>query len=235
MQFADFDRKTNGSPFTNVEFVLFDAVGTLIYTDPSPAQLYQSVGVRFGYHLSVDEVQQRFQEAFKKHHTNGPTEESVERQRWRNVIGDVFSTGPDTDIFEPLWKHFSEPESWKVFPDVADIFAELEQRNLPFAIASNFDDRLVHLCKHLSPLNRVKSIFHSSAVGWSKPHPEFFSRVQRQLGVTPSRILLVGDDNEKDLGGALNAGWQALLIDRSGTRRDEQTVATLTEVLKFIR
>jgi putative hydrolase of the HAD superfamily len=121
-----------------------------------------------------------------------------------------------------------------VFDDVEETLAELLERKIPVGIASNFDDRLLHLFNVLPPLNRVHRIFHSSAVGWSKPRPEFFLKVQRQLNVDPAKILLVGDDEEKDLAGALNAGWQALLIDRSGKRRDQKTIGNLSEVFEFL-
>jgi putative hydrolase of the HAD superfamily len=229
MQPTASDRKVRPSALTFAEFILFDAVGTLIFADPAPARVYHEIGQRFGSNLSVDQANQRFLAAFKKHHISGPTAEAVERWRWQQVVADVFGTEPDSDLFNALWDHFSHYDSWKLYPDVADVFVELERRGIPFGIASNFDARLLSICGGLSPLNRVQKVFHSAAVGWSKPDPNFFAHVQRQLGVDASKILLVGDDKEKDFAGATNAGWQALLIDRNGTT-DGNAISKLTEL-----
>lgn len=226
--------KTDRRELTTVDFVLFDAVGTLIYPHPSPAEVYHEFGHRHGRDLSLDEVRLRFSAAFHKYHVSGPTQESIEYQRWQRVIADVFDTPLESDLFLALWEHFSRPQSWKVFDDVAAAFDELRRRHVPFGIASNFDARLIRLCAELPPLNGVGRIFHSSAVGWAKPQLEFFTFVQQQLDIEPARILLVGDDEVKDLGGALTASWQAILVDRSTDRRDKQTINNLMNVLEFL-
>jgi putative hydrolase of the HAD superfamily len=219
---------------TSVEIVLFDAVGTLIFPDPQPAAVYQQIGSRHGVELPLDVVRDRFSTAFSKHHISGPTDEPMERRRWRHVIADVFEMAFESNLFDALWDHFCQPGSWKVFDDAAETFGELQRRNVPVGIASNFDARLLRLCRELPPLSSVHTIYYSAAVGWSKPRPEFFAAIQGQLGVEAAKILLVGDDKEKDLGGALNAGWQALLIDRSGQGPDGKTIARLTDIFKLI-
>ncbi|MHA4818288.1 HAD family hydrolase [Streptomyces aculeolatus] len=53
----------------------------------------------------------------------------------------------------------------------------------------------------------------SSEVGYGKPDPRFYEQVSRAAGVSPERILFVGDDRENDVLGPTKAGMQAAWID----------------------
>lgn len=51
-----------------------------------------------------------------------------------------------------------------------------------------------------------------------KPSREFFHSAVRALGVAPDRVLMIGDDAEADIGGAMAAGLPAALV-RTGKYR----------------
>ncbi|MFL5908543.1 MAG: TIGR01458 family HAD-type hydrolase [Solirubrobacterales bacterium] len=53
-----------------------------------------------------------------------------------------------------------------------------------------------------------------------KPAPSFFELAVRELGVTPDRAAMVGDDVEADVGGALDAGLAGILV-RTGKYRGD--------------
>jgi HAD superfamily hydrolase (TIGR01458 family) len=54
-----------------------------------------------------------------------------------------------------------------------------------------------------------------------KPAPGFFDQVLSDLGVTAAQAAMVGDDIESDIGGALRAGIDAILV-RTGKYREAQ-------------
>lgn len=64
-----------------------------------------------------------------------------------------------------------------------------------------------------------------------KPAPGFFRAAVRALGVPPEEVVMIGDDAENDVGGALSAGLQGMLV-RTGKYRpgDETAVAGRAEV-----
>jgi putative hydrolase of the HAD superfamily len=55
----------------------------------------------------------------------------------------------------------------------------------------------------------------SSEVGWRKPHPEFYRSVSRALELEPREIVWIGDSPAHDLIGPREAGFQAILLDRT--------------------
>jgi HAD superfamily hydrolase (TIGR01458 family) len=54
-----------------------------------------------------------------------------------------------------------------------------------------------------------------------KPAPEFFLVACRSMGLAPEETIVIGDDLESDIGGALDAGCGGVLV-RTGKFRPEQ-------------
>lgn len=61
---------------------------------------------------------------------------------------------------------------------------------------------------------------HSEAVVVGKPAPAFFSATLNDLGAGPENSVMVGDDIEADVGGAIDAGLRGILV-RTGKFREE--------------
>jgi putative hydrolase of the HAD superfamily len=221
--------------FSSVRAVVFDAVGTLIYADPPVAAAYCRAGQRHGSSLSANEIADRFGAAMEQHFGDEHSNERMERQRWSRVVADVFVDLEDaTPVFEELWHHFANHRHWAIYDDVFDVWNELESRGLVVAIASNFDQRLLDIASHLTPLDRARSIYVSSQLGYAKPHRKFFSAIEQSLQFAPPELLLVGDDRDKDYEGARRAGWNSLLLDREQTDGSEFVIAALRDVLDYL-
>jgi len=224
----------------DVRWVLFDAVGTLIYADPPVADVYADAGRRFGSRLDARQIALQFRQALAAE--LGPTgdlrrpttNEANELARWRRIVAAVF---PDVtpaaadSLFDSLWQHFAQPTSWRPFLDVEPALRQLQQRGLQLGIASNFDGRLLEIAAKMPELATCEQVFVSSDVGYSKPDPRFFAAVAAQLAAPLSQILLVGDDGLADVQGARAAGWQAVYLDRrSVTASTEQAISSLREL-----
>lgn len=204
---------------------LFDVVGTLLYPDPAPANVYETVGRRYGSRLKTDEIARRFRAAFAAEEAadrRDPllrTSEERERRRWQTIVAAVLDDVADDDaVFRELWNHFARPDAWRPFPDAAATVPELVRRGVTVGVASNFDARLHPILAAHFPTIRPERVFVSSEVGYRKPAMKFFDECTRRLtpAARPCTILLVGDDEENDFIGARAAGWNALLVDRDG-------------------
>lgn len=218
--------------FSNIRWVLFDAVGTLLYADPPVAEVYHAAAQRFGSRLGVSEIRLRFGRALAAEQRGGPTDESQERDRWRRIVKAVIDDVNDSsgELFEQLWWHFAQPQHWRLFDDVPAALAELASRGCRLGIASNFDRRLYEIISGHSSLATCEAIFVSSEVGFTKPHPRFFAAVVERLGIPPDQLLLIGDDNVNDVAPAHAAGWQAVLLDRDGALSGAGVIHALAAV-----
>ncbi|WP_165074019.1 HAD-IA family hydrolase [Paludisphaera rhizosphaerae] len=206
-----------------IQGIVLDAVGTLIRPTPSVAAAYTDAAARQGIELNPDEVRGRFNAAFGDDLVQGAdgvlsTDESVERRRWRAIVGRVLPEVPEPDrAFDELWDHFGRPESWSVFPDSVPAVEAVQEAGMRVCIGSNFDSRLHAVVAGLPELAEVvELIVVSSEVGYRKPHGAFFRAACERLGLPPERVLSVGDDLENDVLGARRAGLSALHLTRRG-------------------
>ena len=194
-----------------IHAVVFDAVGTLIDAVPGVADVYWQVGRRHGSRLTLSNVRSRLSTGMARiaESNRWSTSEQDEFRRWEGIVRSVFNDVPDTQlIFAELWQHFAEPTSWRIHNDVQEVWQNLNNSGIAIAVGSNFDQRLVPICRALSPLNQGARLFWSASIGYRKPGPKFYQHIAQQLGYPPQCLLMVGDDPRNDYAGPIRAGWQ---------------------------
>lgn len=215
----------SGKPF---RCIALDAVGTLIYAEPSVSAAYAQHGQRFGSRLSSEEVKVRFAEAFRRADESaavrfgkpGRTNEDHEHEFWRQVVQDVLPDVTDQSAcFAELFEHFGQPKSWRCFDDVDSTLQELQRRGYRVLIASNFDARLNRVCDGLSELRDVRCRVISSLVGYRKTHRGFYEAVVEAAECDPSEVLMIGDDLVNDVESARVAGIAAVHLERDSAPR----------------
>ena len=205
-----------------IEAIVYDAVGTLIHVKPSVAAVYAEVGRRFGSRLDVDVIRERFPIAFAQQdrldeQTGWRTSEVRERQRWYSIVTQVLDDVADPlGCFEALFAVFRNPDVWCCDPEAADVLAALRCKGYRQALASNFDQRLHGIIAAMPPMRCLERIIISSEVGWRKPAPEFFTKLEDTMQLPPSAILFVGDDRTNDYEATRRAGMRGLLLDPQG-------------------
>jgi putative hydrolase of the HAD superfamily len=198
--------------------VLFDFVGTLVFPDPSVADIYYRFGRDAGSRLDQLEIAQRFSGAYRsldRARSTERTDQNSEIEFWKSVVRMVFSDIANIEeIFHRLWIHFGSPLAWRLYEDVSDTLTSLTDQGCLIGIASNFDDRLLSLGDLVQNWCAQSVIFYSSQVGYRKPSLGFFRTIQQKLRRSPSQILFVGDDPVNDVNGALQAGWKVIHLRR---------------------
>ncbi len=201
--------------------IVFDAVGTLIFARPTVAEVYLEVAGRFDWSGGLSEIEERFRSSFSSlsgRDLDWATSESLQRQRWRELVGKVFVEldAPRVDlIFEQLWDHFAQPTSWEIFSDALAAIEICNERGVPWCIGSNFDARLHQVAAGHSQLENCQRVFCSSEVGFDKPAVEFFGEIEKSLGLSSNQLIMVGDDARLDAAAAEQAGWIGLWLNRN--------------------
>jgi putative hydrolase of the HAD superfamily len=208
-----------------IRYVLFDAVGTLIYPQPSVAAAYQQAAAACGIELSQNEIRARFAAAYSRVFSGSvemATDEERERRRWRVVVADVFHEWPQhvDNLLAELWQHFSQAQHWPLFDDVATTWTTLMARGYELGIASNFDARLRKILAGHSLLAACRHMFVSTELGFAKPDQRFFREIEQRLDARPDELLIVGDDIENDVVAPRRRGWQTIALVRNSPSAD---------------
>lgn len=226
-------------------FLFFDAVGTLLKPVPDVVTAYHRFGTAHGSRLTPDEIRQRFAQLYPQHfcrtgelESTLQTSESLERTRWRSLVTQLFSdVQPATALFEELWQHFAQHSSWELYPDVEPTLRLLRERQIPWGIASNFDQRLDAIIAGIPAMTDAKVVVTSATAGWSKPSSEFFqfAASQAEVGASrmPSPLWMVGDNQALDFEAAIASGWKALHLERDlNTAKEPWQICSLVEVVE---
>jgi putative hydrolase of the HAD superfamily len=200
----------------------FDAVGTLIYPEPAVIDIYQQTGIKYGANLDKDIISERFKKAYRDNFSitfknNGMTNEHIELNRWKNVVNSIFydSTINNTELFNDLWEHFSNPRHWRKYEDTSKLLVELINSGFYVGIASNFDKRILNICKVHFPMINISQIFFSTNLGYAKPNPVFYRLIENSFSSNKNiTYTMIGDNEENDIKAAEKAGWKAIHRDK---------------------
>ena len=104
------------------------------------------------------------------------------------------------------------------FPEAAQ--AVLDTRKVArVALLSNTQSFDLGFLERLGLTGMIPSRFLSAELGFLKPDRRAFETVQRRLGLFPGELAMVGDSWRDDVAGALEAGWTAVWVNRTGAPR----------------
>lgn len=129
-------------------------------------------------------------------------------------------------------------QAYAVYPDTLPALQALQSKgarvgvltDAPYGMPRRFVER------DLAPIAAsVDQALTSVEVGHRKPHPSGYFALAERLGVGPSDMAYVGNE-EKDIVGANGAGMFSVLIDRAGSGADFgqwRTIASLGELAEL--
>lgn len=141
------------------------------------------------------------------------------RARLREILPENVLPARDQDVdllFADYAAHYEA--AWHLFVDALPCLRRLDAAGMPMALLTNgLIDQQNRKVVSTGLADLVGTVFTAEGIGWPKPHPGAFAAVSTTLGVEPSRLLYVGDSYAVDYVGALDAGWQAVLLDRQDT------------------
>ncbi len=245
---------TESPQWNSIRWIVFDAVGTIIYPVPNIIEVYHQAAVHYGSKLSSDEIGRRFSISFAQlehaipNSYVGPicsddpyqTNEEMEDARWREIVGEVVADVECIDeCYQYLSHHFAQPEHWSCFPDVSTTTQSLSEMEIRVAIASNFDRRLHAICDGHEELKAFERRLISSELGTRKPGLGFYRRVIEQLDCPAGQILMVGDSLDNDVQPARQVGMHAVELVRGNSNDNRATakmqISSLIELRDFSR
>lgn len=149
------------------------------------------------------------------------------------VVGRPLIEQEVSDIFDSYLALYEE--SWSLYPDVLPCLEALAA--YPLGMITNGDgDQQRQKLDQTGIAGYFNSVVVSGDVGVAKPGRQIFERSAEELGLQPDELLFIGDNPENDVRGALQAGWEAIWLNRTGSEQQVEaiTIRELTEVPPLI-
>lgn len=120
------------------------------------------------------------------------------------------------DVAREIYDQWSVNHHFEMYEDVAPVLDALQNRGFIVGVISNSHRSLDAFREHFSLANIISVSVSGAEHGFMKPHRSIFDRALERAKVTAEEAMMVGDSFTHDIAGALNAGWRAVLLRRSG-------------------
>jgi sugar-phosphatase len=188
----------------SLDAVIFDLDGVLIDSEPfwqeAETARFAEVGLRVEPHETRATMGLRIDEAIAYWY---------ERRPWPNADdpGHHALVGRILDTVEELILTRGEP-----LPGVVDAVAACAKRGLRLAVASSSRDRIIAAAlRRLGLADRFEVVRSAEHEAYGKPHPAVFLRTAEDLGVEPTRCLVV-EDSFNGMVAALAARMRCVVV-----------------------
>jgi FMN phosphatase YigB (HAD superfamily) len=192
--------------------VLFDVYNTLARWPDSrvqPIEVQRLLG-RFGIDISYQAFEAARQAVFFFECPKRPIE------GWTDFLALVFHTmhAPvSIDLLTSLTALYESRNNMELFSDALPALEAARAAGLVTCAFTTLPRFMLGRNGH-EILSRLDHYFDASTIGLTKGDRRFYERITQRLGVAPSEILAVGDDEIGDCELPMEAGWRAILLDR---------------------
>jgi len=230
-----------------IKTVLFDAGNTLLTPAIPESQVLSDVAASFGISIDAAVIEKHVPAMYEYYEWLFAQDNSVWADEKRaadiwmslyyHILGLLGVCEHVPQIARKGYEIYLKPSSWTLFDDVMPTLLALKSRNIPVGIVSNWDCSLEGIIEGLGLRHGFEVVLSSAAVGLYKPQPEIFELALSELGVNKEESMYVGDHIDADVGGSLNAGMTAVLIDRENRHADSGgfiRVRDLREILEYL-
>lgn len=218
--------------FSHIKAVLFDVGQTFLYPDFS---FLKSLLAEYGVTTDIETLNKGVATAREKIFRYRDVE------RWQEFFSFwmQFAGAPEKKIPEILPRIFSrhqEVHLWSWLDPVApQVFADLKKLGYPLGIISNSDGSIAGSLKKLGLTHFFDCIIDSHVVGVEKPDPRIFAIALQQMAMPAEKCVYIGDNYDRDVIGARNAGLTPILLDPFAVvaEQDVQKIKNLAELPKL--
>ncbi len=228
-------------PLATPQAVVFDLDYTLLRpSDLFEAPGYVRTGERFGLALDPARWPQAERAAFEAVAARREETGLVHDDHLLDVIAraiiDGLGGGPRGAVeltARAVISAWSAAENFGLYDDVLPCLETIKAAGVRMALLSNaLGHGVEEIVAHFALDEYMSAAVSSLETGAVKPAPRMFSTLFGLLGVAPADAVMVGDSLEEDVGGAIACGCPAILLDRSGRRRDVAVprIETLAEL-----
>ena len=203
-----------------IKAVFFDVDFTLIFPGPT----FQAEGYRRAcavHGIEVDPL--KFDDATA---ASSFILDEVEEQIYNHdlfvhytasIIEHMGGRGPKViEAAREIYDQWSVNHHFEMYDDVAPVMEELQKRDLVVGVISNSHRSLDAFREHFALANVISVSVSSAQHGYMKPHRSIFDAALERAQVRADEAMMVGDSLRHDIDGAVNAGWHAVLLRRSG-------------------
>ena len=227
---------------SKIKAVLFDVDDTLINTRKAQENAISEFRRFYKEFKDADdkEFKEKWnditEECYNKYLAKEYSFEHMRAERMMKIFqsyGKIISEEEGKEIFKEYLKIYEN--NWMLFDDSEDVINFLKEK-YKLAIISNGDSMQQRQKIENLGLNKYFSdVFISEEVGFEKPKKEIFEIACKKINVMPENSIMIGDKFKVDIEGSINAGLNAIWVNRKNQNIDyKYQIKELTELKNYL-
>ena len=209
--------------------VFFDLYNTLAGFRPSRYEIQSEALADFGISVTPEGILRGYYlaDAFMSEQNATKPVRSLSRDENR-----MFFAEYERRVLRGAGVEVSQEQAWQIwrrirkidyglalFDDTIPALNACRQMGLTVGLISNMNQSGDELADSMGLLPYIDLSITSHEVGAEKPNQLIFERALERAGARPERAVHVGDQITSDIAGAVNAGINAILLDRDGNHK----------------
>lgn len=215
-----------------IKHVFFDLDHTLWDFEKNSALSFQSIFKTHPMPFSVDEFLEKYVpinlKYWKKYRLNEITKEELRYQRLKEAFDSVKYSATDDLINEVAELYIVKlAEQKHLFEDSLAVLNYLKPRYKLHIITNGFEEVQYKKMYNSGISNYFLTTTTSEDVMLKKPHPKVFLHALEKANATAAESIMIGDNLEADIFGALDVGMDAIYFGNNTTfvgKRVEQLI-----------
>jgi REG-2-like HAD superfamily hydrolase len=216
-----------------LDAIVFDVGGTLLDMKPTRAEVMASVLLANGFKVDQAVLEKAIRKADRALDREFAELEGEDNSAfWKKfdllVLKDIGFEGDLDHMHHELTEEFDsflpKIETWVDYPETRGVLEDLRKRGFILGVISNATDLVNKVLDNLDLTKNFDFVIVSDEVGVNKPSSKIFMMAAKKAGTSPNRMLFIGDKLSTDIKGAVDAGMNAILVDRGDTYRDADCI-----------
>ncbi len=202
-----------------VTHVFLDVGGTLIYSEPTAADIFHRVLSLRGHRIERESIVRLLRTPESIVTLIRPFPAGREAEFFRAVNARVIEhlgLTSDNAMLDEIHAEFDRGVAWKPYPEAVGILKALHGAGYRLGVISNASHSLPETLRKVGLAEFFDTVTYSFEVGAEKPDVRIFRRAVAQANVAAECCVHVGDSFEADYLGARRAGLHAVLLKREG-------------------
>ncbi len=169
-----------------------------------------------------------FHESYKKHnqrlwkaYRDGKLKKQILRnKRFELTLEEYGNT--DTVLAEKIGDDYItiSPTKTRLFPGAKETLEYLNQKYNLYIITNGFNEVQFTKIQNCGIRDFFSAVFTSEDAGAQKPHKKIFQHALKNVNAKKSESIMIGDDLESDIQGALNFGMDQIFFNPQGKSHD---------------
>ena len=162
-------------------------------------------------------------------------------ERYAHLLRSIDYPDPDNTLAARMNKYYLDilAEQTQLVPHAVDLLQYLKQRGYNLYIISNgFIEVQQRKLQSAGIAQYFSRIVLSDEIGINKPDRRLFDYALQVTNSNANETLLIGDNYDADILGAINAGWGQIYFDRNHRgitdKQPQHTVDSLDKVMQIL-